>query len=173
VTQFSLKSRNAVFLNRNYVYYYKLTPEKVAHLIAAVKNDDTEEFDEDEDEDHPDDENSFNMYPHMDILDADTNGDNNKDSYDEDDLDLHDVNHPDYMPTHVQTGLIRPRVPREIRNLQTFYNPSPGTPEEHDENELLEAAVYAKHVPKREKIVRFQKETVFLATMFDRTKIIL
>jgi hypothetical protein len=25
-------------------------------------------------------------------------------------------------------------------------------PEEQDENELLEAAVYAKHVPKREKI---------------------
>jgi hypothetical protein len=31
----------------------------VAHLITAVKNDDTEEFDEDEDEDNTDDENPF------------------------------------------------------------------------------------------------------------------
>jgi Reverse transcriptase (RNA-dependent DNA polymerase) len=47
-----------------------------------------------------------------------------------------------------------------------MYNPNPGTPEEQDEKELLEAAVYTKHVPKQEKIVRFQ-ETVLLATMLD------
>jgi hypothetical protein len=58
---------------------YKLTPENVAHIIAAVKNDDTEEFDEDEDEDNPDDENPFsNMYPHMDILHAEPNGNDAK-----------------------------------------------------------------------------------------------
>jgi hypothetical protein len=168
VTQCSLTSRNVVFLNRNYADYYKLTPENVGHLIAAVKNDNTEEFDEDEDEDNPNNENPFiNMYPHMDILDAEPDGDNDKDSYDEDDLDLYDVNHPNYMPPHVQARLIGPRVPREIHNLQTFYNPNPGTPEEHDENELLEAAVYAKYIPKREMIVRFQEETALLATMFD------
>jgi hypothetical protein len=59
VTQYSLTSRNVVFLNRNHADYYKLTPENVADLIAAVKNDDTEEFDDDEDEDNPDDENPF------------------------------------------------------------------------------------------------------------------
>jgi hypothetical protein len=86
VTQCSLTSRNVVFLNRNYADYYKLTPENVAHLIAAIKNDGTEEF-EDEDEDNPDDESLFiNMYPHMDILDAEPDGDDDEDSYDEDDL---------------------------------------------------------------------------------------
>jgi hypothetical protein len=44
----------------------------------------------------------------------------------------------------------------KICNLQTFYNPNPGTPEEQDENELLEAALYTKHVPKHEKIFQFQ-----------------
>jgi hypothetical protein len=125
VTQCSLTSSNVVFSNRNYADYYKLTPENVAHLIASVKNDDTEEFDEDENEDNPDDESPFiNMYPHMDILDAEPDGYDDEDSYDEDDLDLHDVNHPDYIPPHVQARLIGPRVPREIRNLQTFYNPN-------------------------------------------------
>jgi hypothetical protein len=75
VTQCSLTSRNVVFLNRNYADYYKLAPENVAHQIAAVKNYDTEESDEDEDEDNPNDDNLFiNMYPHMDILDADLDG---------------------------------------------------------------------------------------------------
>jgi hypothetical protein len=59
-----------------------------------------------------------------------------EDLYDEDDLDLHDVNHPNYMPLHVQARLLGPRVPREIQNLQTFYNANPVTPEEQDENEL-------------------------------------
>jgi hypothetical protein len=141
-SQCSITSRNVVFLNRNYANYNKLDPENVAHLIAAVKNDDTEEFDEDDDEVNPNDENPFiNMYPHMEALDAEPDGDDDKDLYDEDDLDLHDVNHPDYMLPHDQARLIGPRVPREIRYLQKFYNPSPGTPEEHDENELLEAAV--------------------------------
>jgi transposase InsO family protein len=148
MTQCSLTSRNIVFLNRNYADYYKLSPENVAHLIAAVKNDDTEEFDENADEDNPDDENPFiNMYPHMDVLDAEPDGGDDEDLYDKDDLDLHDVNHPDYMPPHVQDRLLGPGVPREIRNLQTFYNPNPGIPEEQDENELLEAAIYAKRVP--------------------------
>jgi hypothetical protein len=127
VTQCSLTSRNVVLFNRNYADYYKLTPENVAHLIAAVKNN----------------------------------------SYDEDDLDLHDFNHPNYMPPHVQARLLGPCVPREIRNLQTFYNPNPGTPEKNDDNELIEADVYAKNVPKREKIVRFQDETALLETIFD------
>jgi hypothetical protein len=34
----------------------------------------------------------------MDILDAEPDGYDDEDSYDEDYLDLHDVNHPDYMP---------------------------------------------------------------------------
>jgi hypothetical protein len=131
MTQCSPTSRNVVFINTNYADYYKLKPENVAHLIAAVKNDNTEEFDEDEDEVNPNDENLLiNMYPHMDILDTDPDGDNNKESYDKDDLDLHDVNHPDYIPPHVQASLLGPHVPREICILQTFYNPSPGTPEE-------------------------------------------
>jgi hypothetical protein len=53
VTQCSLTSRNVVVLNWNYVDYYKLTPENVSHLIAAVKKDDNEEFDEDKDEGNP------------------------------------------------------------------------------------------------------------------------
>jgi hypothetical protein len=97
-------SCNVVFLNRNYADYYNLTPENVAHLIVAVKNDNTEEFDEDEDKDNSDDENLFiNMYLHMDILDAEPDGDDN-----EDELDLHDVNHPNYMPPHVQSHLLGP-----------------------------------------------------------------
>jgi hypothetical protein len=76
------------------------------------------------------------MYPHIGSLDAEPNGDDDKDLYDKDDLDLHDVNHPNYMPPHVQDRLLGPRVPREIRNLQTFYRFSPGTPEEHHENEF-------------------------------------
>jgi hypothetical protein len=42
LTKCSITSLNVVFLNRNYAYYYKSTPENFAHLIAAVKNDDTE-----------------------------------------------------------------------------------------------------------------------------------
>jgi hypothetical protein len=42
VTQCSLTSRNVVFLNRNYADYCKLTSENVVHLIAVVKNDDTD-----------------------------------------------------------------------------------------------------------------------------------
>jgi hypothetical protein len=79
------------------------------------------------------------MYPQMDILDAEPDGDNDEELYDKDDLDLHDVNHPNYMPPHVQAY----------------------------ENELLEAGIYAKHVPKQEKIVHFQVEIALLATMFD------
>jgi hypothetical protein len=77
----------------------------------------------------------------MDILDDEPDGEDDKVLYDKDYLDLHDVNHPDYMPSHVQDRLIRHRVPQEIRNLQTFYNPSPETIKEHDENDLLEVAV--------------------------------
>jgi hypothetical protein len=95
-------------------------------------------------------ENPFiNMYQHMDILVSEPNGNDDKDAYDEDDLNLHDVSHPDYMPPHVQDRLLGPRIPREIRNLQTFNNPNPGTPKEQDDNELLEEAAYTKHVPKR------------------------
>jgi hypothetical protein len=86
--------------------------------FPVFKND---EFDEDEDQENPDDENLFiNMYPHMDILDTEPDGDDNEDSYDKDDLDLHDINHPDYMPLHVQAHLHGPRIPHEIQNLQNF-----------------------------------------------------
>jgi hypothetical protein len=51
-------------------------------------------------------------------------------------------------------------------NLQKFYNPHSGTPEEQGENALLEASAYTEHVPKREKVVHFQ-EISLLATMYD------
>jgi hypothetical protein len=83
------------------------------------------------------------MYPHMEIFDAEHDGDDNKDSYNEDDLDLY-VNHQYYMQPHVHA-----HVPQEIQNIQTKNNPNPGTPEEQDENELLEAAVYTSPNKKR------------------------
>jgi len=46
-TECSLTSRNVVFLNRNYADYYKLTPENVAHLIAAITNKKDEAYDDD------------------------------------------------------------------------------------------------------------------------------
>jgi hypothetical protein len=63
------------------------------------------------------------------ILDAEPNGDYNKDLYDEDELDFHDVNHPDYMPPHVQARLIGSGIYRH------YIIPKPGTPEEQDKNE--------------------------------------
>jgi hypothetical protein len=59
----------------------------------------------------------------MDILHAEPDGNENEDSYDEDDLDLHDVNHPDYMSPHVQAHLLGLCVLSEICNLHKFYNP--------------------------------------------------
>jgi hypothetical protein len=109
VTQCSITSHNVVFINRNYADYYKLTPENAAHLIAAVKSDKTEEFNEDEDEDNFDDENPLiNMYPQMDIIDPENHGDDEEDSYNEDDLDVHDVIHPIYIPPHAQASLLGP-----------------------------------------------------------------
>jgi hypothetical protein len=94
----------------------------------------------------------------MDILNTEPVGNDDKELYNKDDLDLHDVKHCNSMPPHVQVRLLGPCVPQEICNLQSFYNPNPGTPEEQDENELLEAVVYTKHVPRCEHIVAFRKK---------------
>jgi hypothetical protein len=48
------------------------------------------------------------MHHHIDILDNEPDGDENEDSYDEDDVDLHNVNHPDCMPLHIQSRLLGP-----------------------------------------------------------------
>jgi hypothetical protein len=63
------------------------------------------------------------------IIDVDFDGSDNEDSYNGEDLDLYDINHPDYMPPHVQAHLIGPHVTCEVHNFQTFCNPHPGTPE--------------------------------------------
>jgi hypothetical protein len=123
-----------VFLNQNHADYYKLALENVDHVIAAVKDDNTEEFDEDEDEDNPNDKNPFiNMYPHMDILDTESKGDDDGDSYNENDLDNPPIAcHHMFKPVYLD-----PVFPVRSVIYKHFYEPNPGTPDEQDENELL------------------------------------
>jgi hypothetical protein len=112
ITKCSIQSRTAVLLKQTYGEFYKIDKSEIAKQMAGIMDPSKEVFDEDED-DIPEDDEGNQIVPE--VAD-DYEGENQDQIEDENDAD---VNLPEQVEHHLAG------IQREIRNLQTFFNPDP------------------------------------------------